>query len=204
VTLYLADPTAALFRANLNLGIFFRLDAPTAGGILRLWLGVSQVRMKMTGVETTAEIYYGAGRLQSVPDLEVIINGGASRLDLTLEGVSDEAQAQIDADPPDVMGRKLHIGMAAFDSTWQPTIMDILPLEHAIADYWNMSGSIATGSKQQTRTLSLSASVGETGRSRPRRVTYTQAQQQFVYPTDDFCVNVARYDRGFSLSWPRF
>jgi hypothetical protein len=94
--------------------------------------------------------------------------------------------------------------MAAFDSDWQPTVMDILPVEQAIADYWSMTGSIATGARQQTRTLSLSASVGETGRSRPRRVTYTQAQQQFVYPTDDFCVNVARYDRGYSLSWPRF
>jgi hypothetical protein len=204
VTLYLADPTAALFRSNLNLGIFFRLDAPTSGGILRLWLGSGQVRMKMTGVETTAQIYYGAGRLQSVPDLEVIINGGASRLDLTLEGVSDEAQAQIDADPPDVLGRELHIGYAAFNTTWQPAIMDILPVQHAIADYWSMTGSVATGKQQQTRSLSLSASVGETGRSRPRRVTYTQAQQQFLYPTDDFCINVARYDRGYSLSWPRF
>jgi hypothetical protein len=202
---YLAPATADLFRRNLNLGIFFRLDHPTnPAGVLRLWLGVNEIKMKMTGVEATAESYFGAGGLQSVPALEVIINGGASRLEFSIEGVSDAAQAQIDTSPPDVLGRKLHIGMAAFDSDWQPTVMDILPVEQAIADYWSMTGSIATGARQQTRTLSLSASVGETGRSRPRRVTYTQAQQQFVYPTDDFCVNVARYDRGYSLSWPRF
>lgn len=205
---YLAPATAALFRKSLNLGLFFRLDHPDPAGVLRLWLGVNRVRMKMlgvTGVEaTTPQIYYGAGRLQSVPDLDVILNGGASRLEIAIEGVSDEAQTQIDTSPPDVLGRQLKIGMAAFDDSWQPTIMDILPIEHAIADYWSMTGSIATGSKEQTRTLSLSASVGETGRSRPRRVTYTQAQQQFTYPDDDFCMNVARYDRGYSLSWPRF
>lgn len=161
----------------------------------------------MTGVETTAEIYYGAGRLMSVPDLDAILNDGASRMDISIEGVSDSAQARIDADPPDVIGRKLHIGMAAFDEDWQPTIMDILPLQHAIADYWSMTGTIATGGKDpkpQVRTLTLSASVGQTGRSRPRRATYTDAQQKFRFPSDDFCMNVARYDRGYSVAWPRF
>lgn len=201
---YLAPATADLFRKNLNLGIFFRLDHPDPAGVLRIWLGVNNVRMKMTGVETTLEIYYGAGRLQSVPDLEAIINDGATRLEITIEGISDDAQAQIDDDPPNVVGRKLHIGMAAFDAGWQATIMDILPLQHAIADYWSMTGSVVSGARQQTRTLSLSASVGQTGRSRPRRATYTQAQQQFLFPTDDFCLNVARYDRGYSLAWPNF
>lgn len=205
---YIPDATAALFRENINLGIFFRLDHPLAGGILRLWLGVNRVSMKMTGVETSAPFtYYGAGRLQSVPDLEAIINDGATRLEITIEGVSNEAQAQIDTDPPDVAGRRLHIGMAVFDADWQPTIMDILPLQHAIADYWSMTGTMGRGGtapNPQTRTLSLSASVGQTGRSRPRRATYTDAQQKFRFPTDDFCRNVARYDRGFVIAWPKF
>jgi hypothetical protein len=204
MALYIPDATAALFGKNVNLGIFFRLDHPLTGGILRLWLGVGTVNMKMTGVEATAFPYFGAGRLQSVPDLDVIINGGASRIEFTIEGVSQDAMDRINAVNPDVLGRAVHIGMAAFDTDWQPTVMDILPISHSIADFWSSSGLIVTGAAQQPRALSLSAALGETGRSRPRRTTYTQAQQQFLYPTDTFCQNVARYDRGFSLAWPNF
>jgi hypothetical protein len=204
---YLTPATADLFRGNLNLGIFIRLDHPDPAGVLRLWLGVNEIKMTMAGVETGLHSYYGAGRLQSVPELEAIINDGAQRMEITIEGVSDEAQARIDSDPPDVVGKKLHIGMAAFDANWQPTVMDILPLQHGLADYWSMSATISRGGMQpqsQLRTLSLSASVGQTGRSRPRRATYTDAQQKFRFPTDDFCINVARYDRGFTVAWPKF
>lgn len=205
MTLYIPDALAARMRGSMNLGIFFRLDHPTdPAGVLRLWLGVNRVEMQMAGIDTAPDIYYGAGRLQSVPDLDVLINDGATRMDISLEGVSDEAQAQIDTDPPDVVGRMLHIGMAVFDGDWQPTVMDILPVQHAIADYWGMSGTVARGKEPQTRILTLSASVGQTARSRPRRATYTDAQQKFFYPTDDFCVNVARYDRAYSLAWPNF
>src|SRR4030095_16648655 len=124
-------------------------------GVLRLWLGANRVEMQMTGIATAPDIYYGAGRLQSVPDLDVLINDGATRMEISLEGVSDEAQAQIDTDPPDVIGRKLHIGMAIFDGDWQPTLMDILPVQHAIADYWGMSGTLARSKEPQVRILTL-------------------------------------------------
>jgi hypothetical protein len=208
VTLYFPDTLAARMRGNMNLGLFFRLDHPDPAGVLRLWLGVGTrlMRMQLSAgeIEGTPFPYYGAGRLQSVPDLDVLINDGATRMEISLEGVSDEAQAQIDTDPPDVVGRRLHIGIALFDSDWQPTLMDIMPVQHAIADYWGMSGTVARGKEPQTRILTLSASVGQTARSRPRRATYTDAQQKFFFPTDDFCVNVARYDRGYSLAWPKF
>jgi hypothetical protein len=203
MTLYVPDATAQLFGRNINLGIFFRLDHPLSAGILRLWLGVGDRNLRMTSVETTLQTYFGAGRWQSTPDLDVIINGGASRIEFSIEGVSQDAQDRIDSVNPDVLGRSVHIGMAAFDSAWQP-VMDILPLSHSIADFWSMAGSVVTGRAQMTRTLTLSTAAGETGRSRPRRVTYTQAQQQFLYPTDTFCQNVVRYDRGFSLAWPNF
>jgi hypothetical protein len=203
MTLYIPEATAALFGENVNLGIFFRLDHAEPAGILRLWLGVGDRRLAMPPPDPTLQIWHGAGRWQSSPDLEVIINGGASRIEFSIEGVSAEAQSRIDAVNPEVLGRSIHIGMAAFDTAWQP-VMDILPLSHSIADYWSMIGSVVTGRAQQTRTLSLSAAVGETGRSRPRRTTYTPPQQKFLYPDDDFCRNVARYDRGFSLAWPRF
>jgi hypothetical protein len=203
VTLYIPDATAALFGENINLGIFFRLDHADAAGILRLWLGVGDRDLAMPPVESTPKTWHGAGRWTSTPDLDVIINGGASRIEFSIEGVSADAQDRIDAVNPDVLGRDVHIGMAAFDTDWQPAT-DILMISHSIADFWQMTGSVVTGRAQMTRTLTLSAAVGETGRSRPRRVTYTQAQQQFLFPTDDFCQNVVRYDRGYSLAWPNF
>jgi hypothetical protein len=203
VTLYIPDATAALFGENINLGIFFRLDHADAAGVLRLWLGVGDRSLAMPTPDPTPQTWHGAGRWQSTPDLDVIINGGATRIEFSIEGVSAEAQARIDAVNPDVLGRSVYIGMAAFDADWQP-VMDILPLSHSVADFWSMSGSVVTGRAQMTRTLTLSTAAGETGRSRPRRTTYTPPQQQFLFPTDDFCINVARYDRGFSLAWPRF
>jgi hypothetical protein len=203
MALYIPDATAQLFGKNVHLGIFFRLDHPTAAGILRLWLGVGDRDLAMPPIEPTAKTYHGAGRWQSTPDLDVIINGGASRIEFSIEGVSQDATDRINAVNPDVLGRSVHIGMAAFDNDWQPAT-DILMISHSIADFWSLAGSVVTGRAQMTRTLTLSTGVGETGRSRPRRTTYTQAQQQFLYPDDDFCKNVVRYDRGFSLAWPNF
>jgi hypothetical protein len=203
LVLYIPDATAQLFGKNVNLGIFFRLDHASPSGILRLWLGVGDRNLAMPPIEPTPQIYHAAGRWQSSPDLDVIINGGASRIEFSIEGVSQDAVDRINAVNPDVLGRSVHIGIAAFDTDWQPAT-DILMVSHSIADFWSLAGSVVTGRAQMTRTLTLSAAVGETGRSRPRRTTYTQAQQQFFYPTDDFCINVVRYDRGFSLAWPNF
>jgi hypothetical protein len=204
MALYISDANAAKFGASINLGVFIKIALADAdGGPLRLWLGVNDVPHRFASIETEDSTYHGGGRLQTVPDFDVIINGAAERIEVTMEGVSAEAAAQIDLANPQVHGKRVFVGMAAFDRHWQKDT-DIFALSHWIADYYSVSGSIAVGSEPQTRTLVLSCSSGEIGRSRPRRATYTDPQQKFRYPDDDYCKNVMRYDRGFSLSWPRF
>jgi hypothetical protein len=203
MALYISDTDAAKFGASINLGVFIKiLLASEDGGPLRLWLGVNDIPHHFDALETEDSTYYGGGRLQTIPDFDVIINGAAERINVTMEGVSADAAAQIDLANPQVHGKRVFVGMAAFNQHWEKDT-DIFALSHWISDFYSVSGSIAVGSEPQTRTLALSCSSGEMGRSRPRRATYTDPQQKFRYPDDDYCRNVTRYDRGFSLSWPR-
>lgn len=204
MTTYITDAQAAKFGESVNLGVFIKitLDAED-GGPLRLWLGVNDVPQHFDALETEDRTYYGGGLLQTIPDFDVIINGAAERIDITMEGVSAKAAEQIDLANPKVHGKRVFVGMAAFNRHWEKDT-DIFALSHWVADFYSLSGSVAVGAEPQVRTLRLSCSSGEIGRSRPRRATYTDPQQKFVYPDDDYCKNVMRYDRGFSLSWPRF
>jgi hypothetical protein len=204
MALYISGAEAAKFGASINLGIFLKIElASEDGGHIRLWLGVNDIPHHFNAIEAGDQTYFGGGRLQTVPDFDVIINGGAERIEVTMEGVTEEAAAQIDLANPRVHGKRVFVGMAAFDQHWQKDT-DIFALSHWIADFYSLSGSVAVADEPQVRTLRLSCSSGEIGRSRPRRATYTDPQQKFRYPTDDYCKNVMRYDRGFSLSWPRF
>lgn len=201
---YIPDADAALFGNSTNLGIFIKIDLDVAdGGPLRLWLGINDVPAHFDNIEVADATYHGAGKLVTAPDFDVIINGTAERIEITMEGVSAEAQALIDMANPQVVGRRVFIGMGGFDEKWQRTT-EIIALSQWTADYWASAASVAVGDEPQTRALSLSCASGDIARSRPRRATYTQAQQKLRFPTDDFCINVLRYDRGFTLSWPRF
>jgi hypothetical protein len=117
--------------------------------------------------------------------------------------VSIEAQNDIAGLGPVVLGKPLYIGIAAHDENWQ-TATPILPLSTAIADYWSMAYARPEGTRAPVRTLSLSVGFGETGRTRPRRLIYSETQQQKLYPGDRFCLDVPRYNRGYMISWPRF
>ena len=196
---YLPDATVALFRSSINLGLFFHLETSPP---LRLWAGSGDVPHHLPNVDLGDQVYRGV-RLGNFDDFEVMLNGGAERGTFTLEGVSDEAAREISGLDPPVVGKTLHIGIAAFDEHWQ-RVTDILPLSDPVADFWAMNGAMAKPGESPTRTITLSVGFGETGRARPRRAVYSDAQQQAYFPGDTFCIDVPRYHQGFIIAWPRF
>lgn len=211
MALYVDEETAELLGRSGPLGIFWRLNLEPPDGPLRYWMGVNDYPVKDTGefetglpsYDSVGDKYIGAGPMLNIPELEILINGAASEVEFFLSGVTDRALAQLDADAPAVVGTDCHVGLAPLDERWQP-LSPILPVWTGTADFWTMKRDAVSGSDTPQQTLVLSCHAGDTGRSRPRRTTFTDAQQKLVHPTDKFFDRVSRYVRGYSAPWPRF
>lgn len=203
MSLYVSAANALAFRDDCNLGIFWRLDLQDTDGPLRYWAGLAPVKAGIASIDGTDSVYIGAGQLVNIPELDILINGIAERVEFTLSGISDDATAQLGASPPEVTGALCHVGLAALDARWQPTT-DIIPLWQGTADFWSIMQEPAKGVQAAVRTLRLSVASGDTGRSRPRRVSYSDAQQKSSHPTDKICDRVGIYARGYQVAFPRF
>jgi hypothetical protein len=181
--------------------VFFRLDTDPP---LRLWTGINDIGIGIDVVDEAGSVYLGAGRLLDVPDLEVLINGLADRVDIFLPGVSVEAANRVAAGAPSVQGLAVNIGVATLDDRYQP-LTSIIPVWYGLADLWSMAQTAsADPASPPTRTLALSVGAGRTGRARARRAAYTPAQQKLLFPTDEFCEFVSRYTSLYEVKWPDF
>lgn len=199
------DPAvAASFRGSHNLGIFFRLGTDPA---LHLWFGVNDVPIGIPSLDPEGTVYLGGGRFIAVPELEVLINGQAGRVEFTLSSAVPEFASfllDLDTDAPPVQGAPVHVGIAALDDRWQPKTPAI-PLWRGEADYWSVrQDPVPDAASMPMRTLALSVGTGNTARKRPRRIAWTHAMQQSISATDRFCDRVSRYTRQYVVTWPRF
>ena len=181
--------------------VFFRLGLTPP---LRVWCGINDIPIRIEAVEAEGAEYIGAGQLLNVPDLEVLVNGMADRVEFFVPGVSPEAANRVAAGAPAVLGLDVHVGLATLDERYQP-VTQIIPVWTGKADMWAMRQEATSDvTAVPTRTLVLSVGTGPTGRSRPRRTTYSDAQQKLLYPTDDFCQRASRYTQLYQVIWPVF
>lgn len=199
---YIDAATIAKLRKSGNFGLYFQLDMTPDDTPLRLWGGPSDIMQTMTGVDAGPSLYRGV-RLNEIREFEVMLNGGADRGAFFLEGVSADSAEKIAGTDPDVTQKPVYMGLATHDDNWQPT-SNIIVFQKGRADFWAMDQPVIAGEGAATRVLSLSCAFGETGRSRPRRVSYSPPQQELLYPGDTCCKDVVRYHRGYVLTWPRF
>lgn len=202
---YIPESTLAHLRGDARVGVFFQLDTDPA---LHVWMGANDIRMGdpfgVESVDAKGTRFLGAGRLLAIPDLELLINGIADRIDLQLSGVTPEFLAQIDDEAPPVTGAEAHIGIAPLDERWQP-LAPIIPLWIGVADYWRMSSTAPDDpTKPRVNGIVLSIGTGDTTRARASRLTWTDDAQREISPTDSFCNRVGRYLTGLLIAWPRF
>jgi hypothetical protein len=199
--LYLPAPVTEALRGSVNLGLYWRLGTEPA---LHLWMGFNDVPIGIPSLDAEGTVYLGAGKLMNIPELEVLINGIADRTEFYLSGVSIEASNIVDEEAPPVTGAPVHVGIAVLNDRYQPTT-PIIPLWTGTADYWTMKQSrTEKATDTPTRTIAISVGTGDTTRSRPRFGFWTDAQQRIISSTDAFCDRVARYSRGYQVTWPRW
>ncbi|WP_028753722.1 hypothetical protein [Rhizobium leucaenae] len=187
-------------RGSHQLGIFLRVDTDPA---LHLWFGVNDIPAGFDSIDPDGTVYLGGGRLIGVPTLEVLVNGTADSVDFTVSGVDATTGAKMLDSIPAVRGATVQMGLTTLDDYFQP-MGAVVPIWAGTASHVSESGEAAQGENSPTLTLSLSVVTGESTRSRPARVLWSDAMQKSLSPTDDFCKQVQRLARGVQPVWPNY
>lgn len=196
----LADPAA-------RFGIFFRCQGDTDAGTLRLWSGVQSRSGEMRSgavVVAGAETYLGLGLLLEAPEIEHIIDGTADDVSFRLSAVSRELEDYVAGTAAKVRGRRVNLGLMAFDAAWQPAT-PIIPIAQYSASHLTVSSSPGDGpAAPNTLTLALTCRVGDTSRSRGQPVHWVPNQWKSQHEGSTLTDQVPRLQRGATVSWPTF
>jgi len=160
----------------------------------RLWSGFGNLEIPADIVEPSPAVYLGAGELLNVPDFQALINGVAERIEFTVSGVSDETLRLALEDAPSVRRAAVHIGRVDFDESW--SILGVEWEAVFVADYLAVESQAGNGGRE--RTIKLSVSHGETGRSYSPRAYFTDADQRERSATDAIFSHVAQISMGIT------
>src|SRR5262245_50843604 len=181
-----------------RIGIFFRMESTP---IVRIWLGVGDIRPGINAFDATDEIYSGLGQLIDVPALSQLINGVADRITFHASGVSEDVLA-LTEQGSNVKGAAVAMGVARLAGQWQ----QLGPprwLFRGRADYVSLQQQSDKGGKGITRVVELSVGSLFTGRRRRGLSYMTDADQQERHPGDLFCERTALYSES-DKTWPIF
>lgn len=208
MTVYIDDTmAAALANPSARFGIFFRCQGDTDAGTLRLWSGVQNRSGEMRSGATViagAETYLGLGTLLDAPDIEHIIDGTADDVSFRLSAISRDLEDYVSSNAVKVRGRRVNLGLMAFDSAWQPAT-PIIPIAQYSASHLTVSSSPGDGpASPNTLTLTLTCKVGDTSRSRGQPVHWVPNQWKAQHEGSTFTDRTPRYQRGATVTWPTF
>ncbi|MES0168252.1 hypothetical protein NKJ87_20055 [Mesorhizobium sp. M0027] len=182
------------------LGIFFRLETDPG---LRIWVGVNDIPAGFDSIDPEGTVYLGGGRLLNIPTLEVLVNGQSSSVEFGIAGIDPSTAQKVVDTMPDVRGKDLKIGFTTLDQYYQP-MSSIVALWTGTASHPTEASPPVTGGENKKTNLSLAVVSGTNTRSRASQVLWTPAHQKAVYPTDEFCSNIARLGRGVAPAWPTY
>lgn len=197
--LILNEAEKDVVRSSTQLiGVFFRLATDP---VIRLWLGIGNIRVGVNAQDASGAIYQGFGVLNNVPDVSQLINGVADRVDFTISGVSAQAMQVAAADAVAVHNASCALGISFFDGGWQ----QLGPpkwLFRGIADVVTISQD--NGDAGVIRSISLSVGSLFTGRRRRALSYLTNRDQQSRSPGDRICERTTLYGMDTDKVWPRF
>ena len=157
------------------------------------------------GVDTVGGTYLGLGDISGLPSLDSLINGAASRLELTISAIGeqgDEIADAIEADTSDLITSKAHIGFILLDANYQPSGADPV--------FWLWAGTCDKTAVQKevgengapVKTISISVGSVFVRRRYGRPAYYTDTEQRQRSATDAFCMNVKGYSQETTKPWP--
>lgn len=199
---YVPAEVCEAMLGSLQLGVFLHLDVEPDP--LRIWLGFNDIPAGIDSVDPDDAIYLGGGRLINVPTFEVLINGQADDVEISMNGIDPKEGQRVVANMPDVRGKEVRIGIAPLDKYHQP-ISAIIPLwSGQAARPRDAMPPVKGPSAQRTMNLSIAAIGGHWMRSRPSQRTWSDPHWKIDNPTDDFCKNTSKYNRGYAPVWPNY
>lgn len=158
--------------------------------VARVWGGVGDLIIPADIVEIAPALYLGGGRLVDVPELEQVINGTASRIEITVSGVSAQTLALAITESASVKGAKVHVGIAYFDDDWQLDEVEWVAVLRA--------DTLTTSRQGTTRSITISIGTEDTDRSKAPISFWTDADQRHRSPTDRFFDHIAGIAQGTS------
>ena len=167
---------------------------------VRAWTGAGPFVHPGDAVDVTGGTYLGLGEMQDIPALGQLVNGVASRIDLTLSGVDARIVALADADAPEVRSKVVSLGLQFFARDWSP-LGDTMWIWDGEADVIRTE-SMSNADFSRTRTITLSVGSTTTGRRRPKLNHFTRAQQRRRSSDDAFCDRTGLYSGDSELKWP--
>ncbi len=156
------------------------------------WSGHGPLLLDTDDVLPAPTVIMGAGQLVDIPALELLINGKAQRLEVTLSGVSEETIAIAVDEAAQIPGTPVHIARITFGEAWQIVSVD-----------WEWAGegrgltiSSQDAGSSRVRTLVLSIAAGDVSRRRPALSFFTDADQRYDFPDDAVFSGVAGISAG--------
>lgn len=167
---------------------------------VRAWTGDGLFEHPGDTVDLTGGTYLGLGEMQDVPALQQLVNGVASRIELSLSGVDDRMVELADADAADIRSKVVTLGLQFFGADWQP-LGDTMWIWDGEADVIR-TDTVSDPSFGRRRTVTLSVGSLTTGRRRPVLSFFTRAQQRRRSADDAFCDRTALYSGDSELKWP--
>lgn len=198
---YVPDATIAAMKGDYKLGIFFRLGTVPA---LHMVFSINDIPIAMPGLDLPGTIYNAGGRFRDIPQLELMLNGIASKVSFSLSGLDQSTVALMMDSAPEVLGALVTVGICPMDQYWQP-VGNIVPVWTGTAEYVSEEMPVELDStKPRIQNLTLVASTGDMSRAFPNLQTFTDQAQRVVSATDNFCSRVTRYVQTYLVSWPRF
>lgn len=171
---------------------------------VRIALSFGTFAIAANTIDSTGGDYLGIGDFEGLPSLNSLINGTASRIDLSLSAQGthgDDLAAAIEADTSDLMGARVSIGFALLDEDYQPEGTD--------PTFWLWSGNCdKTAVQKQTsggivfKTISISVGSIFVRRKQGQPAYYTDFDQKQRSATDEFCSNVKGLSKETTKPWP--
>jgi hypothetical protein len=174
--------------------LLFRIASDPVG---RVWGGHGDLEIPADIVEAEPALYLGGGQLLNIPDLDHLINGNATRLDIGVNGISAETLRLALEDAPSVKGADVHIGIAYFDDDWQ--LAEVEWLSKLRSDKLGIDSQPSENGR--TRSIALSIGTDFTDRSKAPVALFTDADQRRRSPTDAIFDHVAGISSGTSRAY---
>lgn len=161
--------------------------------LLCIWTGHGPLDTPPDAIDPAGAHWIAGAHLLDIPSLKLLLNGGADRIDIRVNGVDADTMRLAQEDRSEVRDAGVMIGRVEFGDDWQPG--------GPIAWEWRGSADVMTVTSQATdkgreRTITLSIRSGDTRRSNPRPAFFTYDDQRRRSPDDAIFSHVAQVTAG--------